>query len=107
MRQAAWVTLGAAAGMALFVGLSPVGRASAQEAVTAAPAATPEAAPASEFVGSETCLTCHEEVGNQFKHTPHAASAQGCEGCHGPGKAHSESGEAASIRSFKTMSALE
>ena len=57
-------------------------------------------APASgEFVGEETCATCHEEVAKGFASNPHSklAEAHGkngvtCEGCHGPGKAHVEGG---------------
>lgn len=58
----------------------------------------PEAAPA-EFVGSETCATCHEEVAKKFvanKHAKlaeeHARAGAGCESCHGPGKAHADGG---------------
>src|SRR5262245_12646516 len=48
------------------------------------------------YVGSETCATCHDEVFRSFSKTPHSHLAgagwkserQGCESCHGPGKAH-------------------
>jgi hypothetical protein len=55
----------------------------------------------SQYVGSETCLACHEEEGKRFGKTPmgkafshpHSeAEKLGCESCHGPGKAHSEAG---------------
>jgi len=74
---------------------------------TAAPAsgASPsakagQAAPApGDFVGGETCATCHEEVSKGFESNPHSklAEAHGktgvtCEGCHGPGKAHVDGG---------------
>jgi DmsE family decaheme c-type cytochrome len=57
------------------------------------PAQTP-----GEYVGQDTCLTCHES--QTYKGTAHAmvsnprspASTHGCESCHGPGKAHAESG---------------
>lgn len=59
----------------------------------------PEAAPdASQYVGSETCKTCHEDIYKNFETTPHWKTTykkgpiQGCEGCHGPGKAHVEGG---------------
>jgi DmsE family decaheme c-type cytochrome len=55
---------------------------------------------ASQYVGSETCKSCHEESFKNFEATPHwkttfghhADGAQGCEACHGPGKAHVEGG---------------
>lgn len=56
-------------------------------------------APAGEFVGSETCATCHEEVSKNFAGNPHNKIAEmhgksgvTCEGCHGPGKAHVDGG---------------
>src|SRR6266849_8206130 len=51
----------------------------------------------SSYVGAETCKTCHEDIYNNFEKTPHwkttydthgGPSKQGCEACHGPGKAH-------------------
>lgn len=53
----------------------------------------------SDFVGSETCATCHEEAVKNFSTNPHTklALAHGkngttCEGCHGAGRAHVEGG---------------
>lgn len=72
--------------------------------------ATPSAS-AAQYVGAETCKTCHEDVFNGLQRTPHSKShvkdkagveAQACETCHGPGANHVESGgEAAKIFSFK------
>jgi DmsE family decaheme c-type cytochrome len=52
-----------------------------------------------DFVGQETCATCHDEVTKGFASNPHAKLAEmhgktgvTCEGCHGAGKAHVESG---------------
>ena len=53
---------------------------------------------AGEYVGEDTCLTCHEQ--QSYKGTAHAlksndntpASTHGCESCHGPGKAHVDGG---------------
>ncbi len=78
---------------------TPVLRAQAPGSQPAVPAK--EAAPAlpSDFVGSETCATCHEEVAKKFDSNPHTKMAlmhgsQGvtCENCHGAGKAHVEGG---------------
>lgn len=67
------------------------------------------------YVGNETCLTCHEEQGKGLSKTLHGNSAvtgspaskgnQKCETCHGPGKAHVESGDKKDIRSFKSLPA--
>jgi len=65
------------------------------------------------YVGSETCKTCqtcHEEIFKNFETSPHWETTfskkrpewQGCEGCHGPGKAHVEGGgDKSKIRIFK------
>jgi len=51
----------------------------------------------SQYVGSDTCKTCHEEIYNSWAKTPHwkttlnkagGPSKQRCEGCHGPGAEH-------------------
>lgn len=55
---------------------------------------------ASQYAGSDTCKTCHEDIFKNFEATPHwkttlkhrGMEAQGCEACHGPGKAHVEGG---------------
>ena len=51
------------------------------------------------YLGSDTCQTCHEEIYKKFEATPHWKTtlkrhegAEGCEACHGPGRAHLESG---------------
>jgi DmsE family decaheme c-type cytochrome len=68
------------------------------------------------YVGADTCKTCHEEIGKTYDHGPHWKTAlnhrgpqyQGCEACHGPGKAHVESGgDIAKIVRFKTLSREE
>jgi predicted CXXCH cytochrome family protein len=54
----------------------------------------------SEFVGSEACATCHEEVSKRFADNPHTKMALQhgnqagvtCENCHGAGRAHVEGG---------------
>ena len=68
---------------------------------------------AEDFVGSETCKACHEDQFNKFSKTAHAklhkadwsATQQGCESCHGPGKAHVEGGgDKTKIRTFENES---
>src|ERR1044071_7919800 len=64
------------------------------------PVADKSSAQGPDYVGSETCKTCHEDIFKNFETTPHFKTTltkkgpqwQGCEACHGPGKAHVESG---------------
>lgn len=51
------------------------------------------------YVGEQTCATCHSTEGSSFSSNPHAVLALEhgghgvtCESCHGPGKAHVDSG---------------
>jgi DmsE family decaheme c-type cytochrome len=80
-------------------------------------AAAPTTQPASttEFVGSNVCKTCHPDVWLHFFRNPHYKSLAtgreppertGCEGCHGPGKAHVEArgGKTTIPRAFSLMS---
>jgi DmsE family decaheme c-type cytochrome len=52
-----------------------------------------------DFVGQDTCATCHEEVSKGFSSNPHSRLAMQhggtgvtCENCHGAGKAHVDGG---------------
>jgi DmsE family decaheme c-type cytochrome len=68
--------------------------------------------PTSQYVGAETCETCHEELFNGLQRTSHSkshirqkggADVQACETCHGAGANHVESGgDVSKIFSFKS-----
>ncbi|HEX2327271.1 MAG TPA: DmsE family decaheme c-type cytochrome [Candidatus Angelobacter sp.] len=69
-------------------------------------------ADASQYVGSDTCRTCHEDIAKTFDQGPHWKTVndkhgprwQGCEACHGPGKAHAESTDPTKIIRFAGLS---
>lgn len=60
----------------------------------------PPSIPGAEFAGNEACADCHEGITRGFDTAVHAvmvakgenAQGVGCEGCHGPGSLHIESG---------------
>src|SRR6478672_11501634 len=67
------------------------------------------------FVGSNVCKTCHADVWLNFYKNPHfksiasgseAPERTGCEGCHGPAKAHVEArgGKTTIPRAFSLLS---
>jgi DmsE family decaheme c-type cytochrome len=80
-------------------------------ATKSAPSATPTSqATAADYVGQDTCITCHDSQG--YKGTAHAmvsnprspVATHGCESCHGPGKAHVDAGgDASKIVNLKTL----
>jgi DmsE family decaheme c-type cytochrome len=106
----AWaLAIGVAAVSARTPNPSDAGAASGPPAVVAA-----DPAQAGNFVGDDTCMTCHEGQGLhnsahgrvQNPRTP-AAAGQTCESCHGPGKEHVDAGDVTKIRNFESMSARE
>lgn len=72
-------------------------------------------APSPDFVGQDTCATCHEEAVKKFGTNPHgrlalehAGKGVTCESCHGPGKAHVDGGgDVTKIRRFDKLSTKE
>ncbi len=58
----------------------------------------PEVAPGAEYLGTETCLECHDDLASDERTNVHLRLAPyeapgyrtGCEGCHGPGSLHVE-----------------
>ena len=69
-----------------------------------------------DYVGSDTCVTCHDTEGKSLSKTEHARAAnprtpmakQGCESCHGPGKAHVDAdGDVSKIRVFPKLAPRE
>jgi predicted CXXCH cytochrome family protein len=64
-----------------------------------------------DFVGNDTCRSCHRAEVTQFNKTAHAhlesktKPGMTCESCHGPGKAHVEGQEAARGDEAKTLEA--
>ncbi len=68
------------------------------------------------YVGSETCLDCHEEVGDYYSHSPHSVElaalvpggqATACEACHGPGSVHSDDEDVDSIINVEMLRSMD
>ena len=72
-----------------------------------APPPAPKDDKPAQYVGSETCQACHEDIFAAFQKNPHHEvetskkykfDGKACESCHGPGSKHAESAEASDIR---------
>src|SRR5208283_1343733 len=80
-----------------------------QQAAVAQKADAPNPA---DFIGSDTCAACHADIAKKFGDNPHAKLAlrhngtgATCESCHGPGRAHVESGgDVTKIKQLSKMS---
>jgi DmsE family decaheme c-type cytochrome len=103
-----FATLGSFFLLVLLLGAySPQDQASTSENQPQA-AADKDTHNAGDYVGSETCIGCHEDSHNLIKETPmgrvmlaHPRTAEeklGCESCHGPGKTHAESPSADNVQ---------
>ncbi len=106
------------AGLVLFALLMPATAqekkegqaATAKEAAKEAPKDAPKAVPKATYVGSETCVTCHEDPAKHLKGSVHHSLLQeskvpngtnGCESCHGPGSVHAEEPSKENILTFE------
>ncbi len=94
----------------LWCGLPQLAAQQTRFASTRSQAPRPE-----EFAGAKTCLMCHRTESLGFGTNPHAklelehgGKGVTCEGCHGPGKAHVESGgDATKIFSFTKSTSVQ
>lgn len=83
---------------------------------TAGAPASPESNKPAEYVGSEVCQTCHEDIYKAFQKNPHHQvetdkkrgwENRACESCHGSASKHVESVSAADIRQPAKLKAAE
>jgi len=69
----------------------------------------------SAYAGAETCALCHADISKKFADNPHSklalmhgGSGVTCEGCHGPGQAHVDSGgDVTKIRQLSKLTAKQ
>jgi DmsE family decaheme c-type cytochrome len=79
-------------------------------------AAIPTKAQTAEYVGSDACQACHEDIHAAFQKDPHAVvdvdkkrgwATHACESCHGPASKHVESASAEDIRNPAKLGAAK
>lgn len=108
---------------AAFAAFSPaLAQSGEKQKAQAKPSAYQHVTDASQYVGAETCKTCHADMPSKgfaksFEDSPHFVTTldtnkgpewHGCEACHGPGKEHVDGGgDKSKIFSFKNVSAAE
>jgi DmsE family decaheme c-type cytochrome len=82
---------------------------------TSSPQKSAPPAPQAGYVGSDTCVTCHDAEEKSLKASKHGeaknprtpTATQGCESCHGPGQAHVDDEAKGHIKKFKAMPSAE
>ena len=103
--------------MALVMSITPAHTAQAPPQGSGSARAAAQAAArvkqlAAKYVGSDTCLGCHDDMNRTLARTVHGkaahprspAAAQGCETCHGPGSAHvDDPSDVTTIKRFDQM----
>jgi DmsE family decaheme c-type cytochrome len=115
-----------AVGWLALAGTAPAVTPGQDEAAEAPPVQA--AAPHEAYAGTAVCLGCHEDRAAAITKGPHShafkpgnpmarqgcqachrdtKAAMGCEGCHGPGKDHAESGDKTLIRRFSSLKPTE
>jgi len=88
--------------LAMFCCLGAAAQQAAPSTPQPKPATQGQAKAEGDYVGSETCVACHEDQNRRFKNTAMGKimmehprtpwEAKGCEACHGPGKGHVDAG---------------
>jgi len=96
--------------LSFFIVRPGVGQSTSHQRQAGTPDETAQASSA-DYVGSETCATCHEEAARKFSSNPHArlslehgGKGISCEGCHGPAKRMWTRRRRNQIRRFENLS---